>query len=55
MGMDTVCAVTDGDGLIFHYRSALYTGMINPLCFVLVLRNSTCEISSDNYKMINIR
>jgi len=23
MGMDTVCTVADGDGLIFHYRAAL--------------------------------
>ena len=22
--MDTVCTVMDGDGLIFHYRAALY-------------------------------
>jgi len=24
--MDTTSAVTDGDGLIFHYRAGLYSG-----------------------------
>ena len=28
MGMDTVCVLTDGDGLIYHYRAALYFGYL---------------------------
>ena len=28
--MDTTSAVTDGDGLIFHYRAGLYIGGTGP-------------------------
>jgi len=45
MGMDTVCAVMDGDGLIFHYRAALKFEFI--FCFAVFVFSAALVWRSD--------
>ena len=55
MGMDTVCAVMDGDGLIFHYRAALSIRGINHIGFMLQKRTTKFRNKYNEYPTITYK